>query len=313
MSVSFEVETNTNKVLKFMSRACFAAVNHVITARENQQGVGIKRITYKPFYQNIYDRDIDTYIDTYHMNDDMSWDLANKWWDYMLSLPFVSELLPKNQSQHIKAYKQGFQVDCDANADRVMLVLFLLRLPQFSSGIVRSWARLVSYHCAHPDTAFVIALGLNNRIANCNYKEGEEHTDPETCLTAKMVDRISSQTCSENSVIYNEYFTIRGAKILLNRLTSQEPDESLFNGKQESFSRCSAYLRYNKTEPKAIGRLLVKHPSKSYRRGNFTLKVIKDILKIDRVARFDDCLYLNQNECNINPSQMQEIISLIES
>ena len=128
-----------------------------------------------------------------------------------------------------------------------------------------------------------------------------------------MVDRISSQTCSENSVIYNEYFTIRGAKILLNRLTSQEPDESLFNGKQESFSRCSKYLRYGKTEPRAIGRLLVKHPSKSYRRGNFTLKVIRDILKIDRVVRFDDCLYLNQNECNINPSQMQEIISLIES
>lgn len=313
MSVSFEVETNTHKVLKFMSRACFAAVNHVVTARDSREGVAVQRITYKPFYQNIYDKDIDAYTDTHHMNPTMSWDLANKWWDYMLSLPFVSELLPNNQSNHVEAYKQGFKVDCNANADRVMLVLFLLRLPQFSSGIVRSWARLVSYHKAHPDTAFVIALGLNNRDPNCDYREGEEQNNPETCLTAQMVDRISSQTCSENSVIYNEYFTIRGAKILLNRLTSQEPDKSLFNGKQESFSRCSKYLRYGKTEPRAIGRLLVKHPSKSYRRGNFTLKVIKDILKVDRVLRFDDCLYLNRNECNINPSQMQEIISLIES
>lgn len=313
MSVSFEVQTNTHKVLKYMSRACFAAVNHVVTTRESREGIAVQRITYKPFYQSIYNRDINTYVDTYHMNDSMSWDLAKKWWDYMLSLPFVSELLPSKQSDHIEAYKQGFQVDCDANADRVMLVLFLLRLPQFSSGIVRSWARLVSYHKAHPDTAFVIALGLNNRDPNCNYLEGEEHNDPETCLTAKMVDRISAQTCSENSVIYNEYFTVRGAKILLNKLTSQEPDESLFNGKQESFSKYSKYIRYKKTEPKAIGRLLVKHPSKSYRYGNFTLKVIKDILKIDRVVSFYDCLYLNSNECNINPSQMQEIISLIES
>ena len=120
-------------------------------------------------------------------------------------------------------------------------------------------------------------------------------------------------SCAESTVLYPEYTTVRTLKILLNRLVNEEYDDKLFKGIQGLFRDTNKYHRAPRSNPECLGRFFAKKGASAYRRGNFTLKVIRDILKIDRVVRFDDCLYLNQNECNINPSQMQEIISLIES
>lgn len=316
MGVSFEVTTNNARILKYNDRACFAHLNNVITPKESGYNIKVQSVRYKPFHTERYCSEAGCYIEEIDMYDTMSWDVAERWWSYMMTLPFI-HLNLLQEPKNLVGYKAGFVVRTNIPADRMMLILFLMRMPQFQPSIVRQWDRLVRYHKANKDTAFVLALGLNNSM-NLHYHEGEDTAKPidsnnSSEMSAYRLDAFNSVSCSESTVLYPEYTTVRSLKILLNRLVNEEPDLKLFYGKQVDFYDSSRYIREVKSKPDCLGRFFAKKGASAYRRGNFLMTVAKDILNLENVYRFSDLRYLSLGRRRINTEQMQQIISLIEN
>ena len=191
MSVSFEVKTTSQKVIKLVGRACFAAVNNVLSYREKSEGIQVESIKYLPFYNNKYSQEDNMHIEDYTMSPVMSWDLSEKWWKYLMSLPFITDMM-ENKPKTLKAFKAGFP------ADRVMIALFLLRAPQYQGGIVRNWEYLVDSLNIHKDTAFAMAFGLNNTGPVAI------GTPPEAL--PELYNRVTTYSSSENTIVYPEHF-----------------------------------------------------------------------------------------------------------
>lgn len=316
MGVSFEVITNNARIIKYNDRACFAHLNNIITPKEAVDNIKIQSVKYKPFLTERHCSEAGCYIEEIDMYDTMSWDVASRWWTYMMSLPFI-HLNLHQEPKNIVGYKAGFKVRTNIPADRMMLILFLMRMPQFQPSIVRQWDRLVRYHKANKDTAFVLALGLNNST-NMHHYAGEATAKPVESneseeIAAYRLDAFNPVSCSESTVLYPEYTTVRSLKILLNRLVNEEPDLKLFHGKQVDFYDSSRYIREVKSKPDCLGRFFAKKGASAYRRGNFLMTVAKDILNLENIYRFSDLRYLSLGRRHINAEQMQQIISLIEN
>lgn len=252
MSVSFEVQKSDMSVTRLMSRPCYASINSVLTTRDRQANVSIRNVRYLPFLQRAWCLDADATIDQHQMQSRIiTWEDCYKWWDYLMTLPFVTDVLRNAPTTHV-AMKDGFTVKSEFPADRVMCVLFLLRAPQYQTGIIQDWIKLVDKEKINPDTATVIAFILNR------------FTNHEGCGKYYL----NSQSSSESTIIYPEYFTLKSAKLMLNRLLCEDYDKDLYKGSQPNLNVIGRYKRHPATSPSALGRFLCKKPSKSLRDGN---------------------------------------------
>jgi hypothetical protein len=299
MAVSFEVKTSTQKVIKFTSRACFAAVNNIT-------GIGsskIEWIKYLPFFNRTWSNDDSMDVESQEMDKYMSWDLSKKWWTYMMSLPFITDIMI-NKPKTLKAFKAGFTVHTNHPADRVMVVLFLLRAPQYQSGIVRTWEYLVDTLKINKDTAFAMAFGLNN------YNQVSMKTDKE--FLANAFARVTTYMCRESTIIHPQHFTIKGAKLLINRLLCDDYDTQLYQGAQDTFYSQNCYHRAESTVQAALGRFFCKKPGSSHLRGNFQLTVLNDIkgLSLSNRTSIDD---LRHQELSLSTENLIDLANLLES
>ena len=281
MSVSFEVTTSDLRVTRMLSKPCFAAINGVIRIRDREDGIHISSVKYLPFLAMKWCQDNNGQIEDTVLPACLEWKEAEEWWKYLMTLKFITDgLVSTPTTTH--AMRQGFQVCADMPADRVMMTLFLLRAPQFQTGIIIDWFRLVHQDGIHPDTAFVIAFALN-------WAEPHE---------PNRLYHVIPHSSSESSIIYPEYFTLAGAKILLNRLLCDDYDKEMFGGKQPNLSVSGRYTRADKVKKDALGRLLCKRPAKNAKQKNlqvilFNSMLPDDVVKVkthnnlfDRVYRF---------------------------
>lgn len=264
MSVSFEVTTSDLRVTRLMSKPCFAAVNGIIRQRDRDDNIHIMSVKYLPFLTTKWCNDHDNQIETTMFPLNMDWNIAEEWWKYLLSLKFITDGLYSTPTTS-ESMRQGFQVNADMPADRVMLTLFLLRAPQFQTGIVLDWFRLVHQDNIQRDTAFVIAFTLN-------WAEPHE-------LNRKY--HIVPQSSSESSIIYPDYLTLSGAKVLLNRLLCDDYDEEMFGGKQTKLSVSGTYSRAEKIKKDALGRFLCKRPAKNAKQKNLQVTLFNSMLPDD--------------------------------
>jgi hypothetical protein len=264
MSVSFEVMTSDLRVTRMMGKPCFAAVNSIIRRRDREDNISIVSVKYLPFLTNKWCNESNNQIEATVFPMNMDWGTAEEWWKYLLSLKFITDGLVSTPTTS-ESMRQGFQVKADMPADRVMLTLFLLRAPQFQTGIILDWFRLVHQDNIHRDTAFVIAFALNwaePHELNRNY-------------------HIVPQSSSESSIIYPDYLTVSGAKVLLNRLLCDDYDEVMFGGKQPKLSVSGSYSRAAKVKKDAIGRFLCKRPAKNAKQKNLQVTLFNSMLPDD--------------------------------
>jgi len=303
MAVSFEVKTTNQKVFKLVSRACFASVNTIIGNRDRAEGVKAESIKYLPFYNTKYSQEDEMNIEDYKMGGDMSWDLSEKWWKYLMSLPFITDML-KSKPKTLKAFKSGFEVDTNFPADRVMIALFLLRAPQYQSGIVKNWEYLVSHLNIHKDTAFAIAFGLNNA--------GPVAAQPSTRDLTLLYNRVTSYSSSENTIVYPEYFSIRSAKMMINRLLCEDYDKTLYSGKQATFRRAGVYERARLSDKNALGRFFCKKPATSLRQGNFQLVALSK-RATNSINTRRDLIYARYDELKLTPENLIDLANLLEN
>lgn len=274
MSVSFDVKlTGTgDRTARFLSRPCFASINSAVSWEEKREGTtGIVSVKYIPFFQKMWDEDTNASKTDYSMDRNMTWEVAERYWEYLMSLKFITDALVKIPESPMEM-RQGFEIKAQLPADRVMVTLFLLRAPQYQPGIVVAWDSLVTVHDIHKDTAFVTALALNNysTIRRVEWDEyGNEYL-------------MNAESSSENSIIYPEYFTLRSARIMLNRLLCDDYDEKLFSGIQQNLSEANEYKRYDKTDKRALGRFLCKKPGRTEKTKNLQV-LFHNFIKIDSV------------------------------
>ena len=142
-----------------------------------------------------------------------------------MTLKFVTDGLLHTPTTEL-AMKDGFTVNANMPADRVMITLFLLRAPQYQPGLVTDWH--------------------------------------------KMQTKDSS---TESAIVYPEYFTLAGARIMLNRLLCDDYDAQLYGGKQANMSRTNRYNRFHNTNLNAIGRYFCKKPAKNAKRNNLQVMI----------------------------------------
>jgi len=303
MSVSFNVQLSDGRTLQYRSRPCFASVNN---ATYNIDYVSIDSVRYLPFLQQTWDSDSQTTIDKQLMTSNMTWDIANRWWTYLLSLPYISNGLVRHMKPgNVKGYKHGFSVLSRLPADRVMLTLFLLRAPQFQGGIVRTFCHLIDKFNCPEDVAFVTAFVLNNTTSG-SIVEGD---DP-----SHQLQYMNPCTDQESSIIYPAYFSYKGAKLMLNRLLCDDPDTDLYSGVQPKLSEVNKYERYGATSKSALGRFFCKKPGMSYSTGNLQLIINNDILRNEYIRKHGNSgSSLRYVNTRINDDQMNEIIHLIQA
>tara|TARA_R110002074_G_scaffold153413_1_gene308492 strand:- start:6725 stop:7636 length:912 start_codon:yes stop_codon:yes gene_type:complete len=303
MSVSFEVKTTSQKVIKLVGRACFAAVNNVLSYREKSEGIQVESIKYLPFYNNKYSQEDNMHIEDYTMSPVMSWDLSEKWWKYLMSLPFITDMM-ENKPKTLKAFKAGFKVDTQFPADRVMIALFLLRAPQYQGGIVRNWEYLVDSLNIHKDTAFAMAFGLNNTGPVAI------GTPPEAL--PELYNRVTTYSSSENTIVYPEHFSIRAAKMMINRLLCEDYDKTLYSGKQETFRRAGSYQRAYLSNKDALGRFFCKKPAGSLARGNFQLVALSKRAE-NTLGNRRALNYSRESELQLTSENLKDLAKLLES
>jgi len=298
MGVSFEVEKSDMSVVRMMSKPCFAAVNSAVNYRDKQDGVGIRNIRYLPFLERAWDYDANAQIDQIIMNGNITWDDCYKWWDYLMTLRFVTDVLSVTPTTQ-QAMKDGFKVSANFPADRVMSVLFLLRAPQFQVGIVRDWVDLVDKDGIHPDTAFVIAFALNR------------HYDHENEGSYMM----SAQSTSESTIVYPEHFTLKAGKMMLNRLLCDDYDEKLYSGIQPLMSETSTYSRHPLSSDKALGRFFCKQPARAGKKGNLQVIVYNNEMDGGRKVSTHHHIYqaMYAYRANIIPVDVHEMAKLLEA
>ena len=303
MAVSFEVKTTNQKVFKLVSRACFASVNTIIGNRDRAEGVKAESIKYLPFYNTKYSQEDEMYIEDYKMGGDMSWDLSEKWWKYLMSLPFITDMM-ENKPKTLKAFKAGFKVAAHFPADRVMVALFLLRAPQYQSGIVRNWEYLVDSLNIHKDTAFAMAFGLNNACPV------SMETSPQ--VLPELYNRLTASSSSENTIVYPEHFSIRAAKMMINRLLCEDYDKTLYSGKQATFRKAGIYERAGLSNKDALGRFFCKKPASSLKRGNFQLVTLSKRAR-NSISTRSDFNYARQKELQLTSENLRDLAKLLES
>ena len=251
MGCSFEVTTSNAKTQRLMSRACFASINAVIGQSDRNSGVSIANVKYLPFLERTWCSEADATIDKHVLSLPMTWNVSYAWWEYLMTLKFVTDGLLNTPTTE-SAMKDGFTVDANMPADRVMITLFLLRAPQFQAGLVTDWHKMQTKDHIHPDTAFVMTFWLNHY---------ERHTDDQDY-------HMSPYSSTESAIVYPEYFTLAGARIMLNRLLCDDYDAELYGGKQDNMSRTSQYKRFPNKNLNAIGRYFCKKPAKNAKRNN---------------------------------------------
>ena len=274
MSVSFDVKLTGagDRTAKFLSRPCFASINSAVSWEEKREGTtGIVSVKYIPFFQKMWDDDTNASKTDYSMDRGMTWEVAERYWEYLMSLKFITDALVKVPENPMEM-RQGFEVSAHLPADRVMVTLFLLRAPQYQPGIVTTWDSLVAVHNIQKDTAFVTALALND-YSRTQVFDWDNYGNNYT---------LNVESSSENSIIYPEYFTLRSARIMLNRLLCDDYDDKLFSGIQEHLSEANEYKRYDKSDKRALGRFLCKKPGRS--KGTKNLQVLfHNLLKVEEV------------------------------
>tara|TARA_R100000365_G_C2748096_1_gene78853 strand:+ start:1232 stop:2026 length:795 start_codon:yes stop_codon:yes gene_type:complete len=261
-----------------------------------------------PFIQNAWDAKARRNIEKVVMPNDINWEMCSRWWDYLLQLPYFENMIMDRPMSH-EGYKHGIKVSSNFPADRVMLCLFLLRAPQFQTGIVRTWIHLLDKFDADKDVAFVTAFALNNKpYAATDLKLKE---DP-----SQYIQRMYPYSDQESTIIYPEYFSLKGAKLLLNRLLCEDPDEVLYHGQQPYMNHNGAYERYSKRCKDALGRFFAKKPACSYSTGNIQCVIYNDIIIRDdesreAVRKHGSIISRPNSSWALNDNQMREILNLI--
>ena len=298
MGCSFEVEKSDMTIVRMMSKPCFAAVNSAVNHRDKEDGVRIRNIRYLPFLERQWDYDANAQIDQIIMRGNITWDDCYKWWDYLMTLRFVTDVLSVTPTTH-QAMRDGFKVSASFPADRVMSVLFLLRAPQFQVGIVRDWVDLVEDEEIHPDTAFVMAFTLNR--FNDHENEGSY--------------KMSMHSSSESTIVYPEHFTLKSAKLMLNRLLCDDYDEKLYSGVQPLMSKVSKYSRHALSSDKALGRFFCKKPARAGKKGNLQVIVYNNEVDDNRKVSTHHNIYqsLYSHRCHGIEVNVQELAKLLEA
>ena len=266
MSLSFNVTLSDYRVLRYVSRPCFAAVNGATSGLDNTK---IANIEYLPFLQNAWDEGARRNVEKIVMPDDINWEMCERWWSYLNSLPYFSGMILDSNTTP-QGYQHGIKVNTNYPADRVMLCLFLLRTPQFQTGIVRTWIHLIDKFQADPDVAFVTAFALNNKPQSPNVNLSKDPSD--------AIQRMYPYSDQESTIIFPQYFSLKGAKLLLNRLLCDTPDEVLYHGQQNYMSHTGKYNRFTMRCKNALGRFFAKKPGCGYSTGNIQTVIWNDII-----------------------------------
>lgn len=307
MAVSFEVMTSNRAPARFISRACFAAINNVVTPYDfGRLGQRVHSVRYLPFLNRSFNCIDNMYIEDKQITVEMTWAIAERWWKFLMEQPFITcGMSNTSKPSTLRGYQEGFTVSSDQRADKMMLQLFLLRAPQYQTGIVNTWNHLVQKMGVAEDTAFVIAFGINNQT-NRSYK-GERSTSKN-----KRLLTVCAENPSENSIVHGEYFTVNGAKMMLNRLLGDESDAQLYSGKQTRFSLKNCYDRARPSSPESLSRFFCKKPAATRNNKNFAMYMINDVIGKSAVNTYDGIGYLPQTPRVLSKDNILTIAAMLE-
>lgn len=307
MAVSFEVITSNRAPARFISRACFASINNVVTPHEfNILGQRVHSIRYLPFVNKQFSAVDNMHIEVQKINTEMTWAIAERWWKFLMEQPFItSGMRDTRKPSTLRGYQNGFTVSSDQKADKMMLQLFLLRAPQYQPGIVNTWDHLVQKMGVAEDTAFVIAFGINNQT-NMKF-EGERSESKKKRMLA-----VCAENPSENSIVHGEYFTVNGAKMMLNRLLGDESDARLYSGKQKRFNDKNCYDRARPDKPESLSRFFCKKPAATRNNKNFAMYMINDVIGKSAVDTYDGIGYMPQTPRVLSKDNILTIAAMLE-
>lgn len=307
MSVSFEVMTSNRAPARFISRACFAPINNVVTPHEfNILGQTVHSIRYLPFVNKQFNAVDNMYIEVQEINTEMTWAIAERWWKFLMEQPFItSGMRNTRKPSTLRGYQDGFTVAADQRADKMMLQLFLLRAPQYQTGIVNTWDHLVQKMGVAEDTAFVIAFGINNQT-------NRSYTGERSASKKKRMLTVCAENPSENSIVHGEYFTVTGAKMMLNRLLGDESDARLYNGKQKRFNDKNCYDRARPSSPESLSRFFCKKPAATRNNKNFAMYMINDVIEKSAVNTYEGIGYLPQTPRVLSKDNILTIAAMLE-
>ena len=307
MSVSFEVTTNGKPPARYISRACFAQVNQAVSQRDYEDiGSRVRSVKYLPFLNQRFSAEDNLYLQGQDIFVNMTWEIAQKWWDFLLDQEFITSGMEYQRPSTLRGYKDGFTVHADQKADKMMLILFLLRAPQFQAGIVNTWDYLVNKIGVAKDTAFVIAFGINNQSCHL-YKEGTAKQRNQRLLT------ISDINPSESSIVHGEYFTVNGAKMMLNRLLGDDVDNRLYGGKQAKFNTKNCYDRARPDNPKSLSRFFCKQPIATRKNKNFAMYMINDVIGKREADTYNSIGYLGMDARLLSKANILTVAAMLEA
>lgn len=307
MAVSFEVMTSNRAPARFISRACFAAINNVVTEHEfNILGQRVHSIKYLPFVNQKFSGVDNMYIEVQEITAEMTWAIAERWWKFLMEQPFITcGMQGMRKPSTLRGYQDGFTVSSDQKADKMMLQLFLLRAPQYQPGIVNTWNHLVQKMGVNEDTAFVIAFGINNQTNTT--RKGESSASKK-----KRMLTVCDDNPSENSIVHGEYFTVNGAKMMLNRLLGDEYDARLYSGKQSRFNDKNCYDRARPFSSESLSRFFCKKPAATRNNKNFAMYMINDVIGKRTVDTYHGIGYLTQAQRVLSNDNIKTIVAMLE-
>lgn len=307
MAVSFEVMTSNRPPARFISRACFAAINNVLTRYDfDRLGQRVYSVRYLPFVNQKFSSVDDMYIEVQEITVEMTWGVAERWWEFLMDQPFItSGMQGVRKPSTLRGYQNGFTVSSDQKADKMMLQLFLLRAPQCQPGIVNTWDHLVEKMGVAADTAFVIAFGINNQT-NMPRKGQSSASKKKRMLT------ICDDNPSENSIVHGEYFTIKGAKMMLNRLLGDEYDSRLYRGRQDNFSQKNYYDRARPSSLESLSRFFCKNPIATRDNKNFAMYMINDVIGKRNAETYNGIGYLPKAPRMLSKGNILTIAAMLE-
>lgn len=307
MAVSFEVMTSGRPPARFISRACFAAVNNVVTSYDfDRLGQRVHSVKYLPFVNQKFSGVDNMYIEMQEITVEMTWEIAGRWWKFLMEQPFItSGMQGMRKPSTLRGYQDGFTVSSDQKADKMMLQLFLLRAPQYQPGIVNTWNHLVQKMGVAEDTAFVIAFGINNQTSMTRKEE-------RSASKTKRLLAVCAENPAESSIVHGEHFTVNGAKMMLNRLLGDESDARLYSGKQSRFSVKNCYDRARPYKPESLSRFFCKKPVATRNNKNFAMYMINDVIGKSAVDTYDGIGYIPQTPRVLSQDNILTIAAMLE-
>jgi hypothetical protein len=292
MCVAFDVKLSNYMVVKHVGKPCFAAINNVTRGMSGH--IYPLSIKYLPFLVKRWDREEEVEVEEVVLPTGIDWETCDRWWAYLMSLDFITSALVQKRTSNL-GYKAGFEVQTDIPADRMMVVLFLLRAPQFMPGIVQTFTKLVDKGY-DKDLSFVAALAINDYQRMISEREQALQFNP--------------NSSTESTIIYPERFTIKGAKIMLNRLLCDDWDKDLYGGKQSTFRSAKHYKRASVSNSEALGRFFCKAPSGAYSRGNIQCTLMTDILK-NPTRLHSNMGWMETRTKTLNDNHIEELMQLL--